>query len=72
MRPPLSLSKGRGPSADCFPTMGPAASPLTKVTHEVRMMSLDNAFADEDVATLASTVAEAVTKAASVKNPWLI
>ncbi len=27
-----------------------AASPLAKVTHEVRMMSLDNAFADEDVA----------------------
>ncbi|HQN54820.1 MAG TPA: NAD-dependent DNA ligase LigA [Novosphingobium sp.] len=26
-----------------------AASPLAKVTHEVRMMSLDNAFADEDV-----------------------
>ncbi|PKB25757.1 DNA ligase (NAD+) [Novosphingobium kunmingense] len=25
------------------------ASPLAKVTHEVRMMSLDNAFADEDV-----------------------
>ncbi|MXO64701.1 NAD-dependent DNA ligase LigA [Altericroceibacterium endophyticum] len=27
-----------------------AASPLSKVTHEVRMMSLDNAFADDDVA----------------------
>ncbi len=27
-----------------------AASPLAKVTHEVRMMSLDNAFADADVA----------------------
>ena len=27
-----------------------AASPLSKVTHEVRMMSLDNAFAAEDVA----------------------
>lgn len=26
-----------------------AASPLSKVTHEVRMMSLDNAFADEEV-----------------------
>ena len=26
------------------------ASPLAKVSHEVRMMSLDNAFADEDVA----------------------
>ena len=26
-----------------------AASPLAKVTHDVRMMSLDNAFADEDV-----------------------
>ncbi len=25
------------------------ASPLSKVTHEVRMMSLDNAFSDEDV-----------------------
>jgi len=27
-----------------------AASPLGKVTHEVRMLSLDNAFADEEVA----------------------
>nr|WP_327194232.1 NAD-dependent DNA ligase LigA [Novosphingobium album (ex Hu et al. 2023)] len=27
-----------------------AASPLGKVTHEVRMMSLDNAFSDEEVA----------------------
>ncbi len=27
-----------------------AASPLAKVTHDVRMMSLDNAFADEEVA----------------------
>ncbi|MFK4870833.1 NAD-dependent DNA ligase LigA [Novosphingobium sp. ZW T3_23] len=27
-----------------------AASPLSKVTHEVRMMSLDNAFTDEEVA----------------------
>ncbi|WP_128892807.1 NAD-dependent DNA ligase LigA [Erythrobacter sp. HKB08] len=27
-----------------------AASPLSKVTHEVRMMSLDNAFNDEEVA----------------------
>ena len=27
-----------------------AASPLSKVTHEVRMMSLDNAFADDEVA----------------------
>ncbi|WP_298198324.1 NAD-dependent DNA ligase LigA, partial [Novosphingobium sp.] len=26
-----------------------SASPLSKVTHEVRMMSLDNAFSDEDV-----------------------
>jgi DNA ligase (NAD+) len=26
-----------------------AASPLSKVTHEVRMMSLDNAFSDEEV-----------------------
>src|SRR5690606_42070642 len=25
-----------------------AASPLSKVTHEVRMMSLDNAFSDEE------------------------
>ncbi|MEA3263642.1 MAG: NAD-dependent DNA ligase LigA [Pseudomonadota bacterium] len=33
-----------------------AASPLTKVTHEVRMMSLDNAFADEDVADFAARV----------------
>ena len=29
---------------------GVAASPLGKVTHEVRMMSLDNAFTDEEVA----------------------
>ncbi|WP_414826688.1 NAD-dependent DNA ligase LigA [Altererythrobacter sp. Root672] len=27
-----------------------SASPLSKVTHEVRMMSLDNAFSDEEVA----------------------
>jgi DNA ligase (NAD+) len=27
-----------------------SASPLSKVTHEVRMMSLDNAFTDEEVA----------------------
>lgn len=33
-----------------------AASPLTKVTHEVRMMSLDNAFADEDVADFVARV----------------
>ncbi|MEL6487489.1 MAG: hypothetical protein AAFQ13_10150, partial [Pseudomonadota bacterium] len=26
-----------------------AASPLSKVTHEVRMMSLDNAFSDEEL-----------------------
>ena len=26
-----------------------AASPLSKVSHEVRMMSLDNAFSDEEV-----------------------
>ena len=30
------------------------ASPLSKVTHEVRMMSLDNAFSDEDVADFAA------------------
>ena len=33
-----------------------AASPLAKVTHEVRMMSLENAFADEDVADFAARV----------------
>ncbi|MFA7602703.1 MAG: NAD-dependent DNA ligase LigA [Novosphingobium sp.] len=33
-----------------------AASPLGKVTHEVRMMSLDNAFADEEVADFAARV----------------
>lgn len=33
-----------------------AASPLAKVTHEVRMMSLDNAFADEDVADFVARV----------------
>lgn len=32
------------------------ASPLAKVTHEVRMMSLDNAFADEDVADFVARV----------------
>ncbi len=33
-----------------------AASPLSKVTHEVRMMSLDNAFADEEVAEFVARV----------------
>jgi DNA ligase (NAD+) len=33
-----------------------AASPLSKVTHEVRMMSLDNAFSDEEVAEFAARV----------------
>ncbi|MHA6333365.1 NAD-dependent DNA ligase LigA [Qipengyuania sp. CAU 1752] len=33
-----------------------AASPLGKVTHEVRMMSLDNAFADEEVAEFVARV----------------
>ena len=33
-----------------------AASPLSKVTHEVRMMSLDNAFSDEDVAEFVARV----------------
>ncbi len=32
------------------------ASPLSKVTHEVRMMSLDNAFSDEDVEDFATRV----------------
>ena len=33
-----------------------AASPLSKVTHEVRMFSLDNAFADEEVAEFVARV----------------
>ena len=33
-----------------------AASPLSKVRHEVRMMSLDNAFSDEEVADFAARV----------------
>ena len=33
-----------------------AASPLAKVTHSVRMMSLDNAFADEEVAEFVARV----------------
>ncbi len=33
-----------------------AASPLAKVRHEVRMMSLDNAFADEEVAEFVARV----------------
>lgn len=33
-----------------------AASPLSKVTHEVRMMSLDNAFNDEEVAEFVARV----------------
>ena len=32
------------------------ASPLSKVTHEVRMMSLDNAFSDADVEDFAARV----------------
>ncbi|AKM11783.1 NAD-dependent DNA ligase LigA [Croceicoccus naphthovorans] len=33
-----------------------ASSPLSKVTHEVRMMSLDNAFSDEEVADFVARV----------------
>ena len=33
-----------------------AASPLRKVAHEVRMMSLDNAFSDEEIAEFAARV----------------
>ena len=33
-----------------------AASPLSKVTHEQRMMSLDNAFSDEEVAEFVARV----------------
>ena len=33
-----------------------AASPLAKVRHEVRMMSLDNAFSDEEVADFVARV----------------
>ena len=33
-----------------------AASPLSKVTHEVRMLSLDNAFADDEVAEFVARV----------------
>src|SRR5262245_55123820 len=33
-----------------------AASPLSKVTHDVRMMSLDNAFSDEEVAEFVARV----------------
>jgi len=33
-----------------------AASPLSKVTHEVRMMSLDNAFTDEELGEFAARV----------------
>ena len=33
-----------------------SASPLSKVAHEVRMMSLDNAFADEEVAEFVARV----------------
>ncbi len=33
-----------------------SASPLSKVTHEVRMMSLDNAFTDEEVAEFVARV----------------
>src|SRR3546814_12788716 len=33
-----------------------AASPLGKVPHEVRMMSLDNAFSDEEVAAFVARV----------------
>ncbi|WP_205700703.1 NAD-dependent DNA ligase LigA [Croceicoccus sediminis] len=41
-----------------------AASPLSKVTHEVRMMSLDNAFSDEEVADFVARVRRFLSLAA--------
>ncbi|WP_305095819.1 NAD-dependent DNA ligase LigA [Croceibacterium aestuarii] len=40
-----------------------AASPLSKVTHEVRMMSLDNAFSDEEVAEFVARVRRFLNRA---------
>ena len=48
------LVRGDSPSADVGHEV--SASPLAKVRHEVRMMSLDNAFSDEEVAEFVAKV----------------